>query len=218
MRLNNNLYSIIIVALVSFMIPILAPQICLAQLSDKDANDNILSPFKMQEISGSLGFLQNDTQFNNREIPRIYECKLCRYYDTLGNIPILKYRTCLNPIEDRENNEDQCLFVQNTKLYHTYEFMSTNWKNLKVLEQNTEISNKLLITEDEKNIYYGVGENISQSSVDVKFINANDFQKKHNSIDDAVKSLIKWQTTKCATSGFLSGIGGFNLQRHRDYH
>jgi len=37
---------------------------------------------------------------------------------------------------------------------------------------------------------------------------ANDFQKKHNSIDDAVKSLIKWQTTKCATSGFLSGIGG----------
>jgi hypothetical protein len=192
MRLNNNLYSILKVALVATIILLLSPQICLAQLSDKDANDNILSPFKMQEISGSLGFLQSDTIFINREIPRIYECKLCRYYDTLGNIPLLKYRTCLNPIEDKDNREvvvrrmyiiayddDQCLFVQNTKPYHTYEFMSTNWKNLLALGQNSEISDKILITEDEKNIYYGVGENISQNSVDVKFINAEDFQKNY---------------------------------------
>lgn len=37
---------------------------------------------------------------------------------------------------------------------------------------------------------------------------ANDYQKEHKSIDEAVNSLINWQTAKCATSGFLTGIGG----------
>ncbi|WP_252183437.1 EcsC family protein [Rossellomorea vietnamensis] len=37
---------------------------------------------------------------------------------------------------------------------------------------------------------------------------AENFMSKHDSIDKAINSLIRWQNTKSATSGFLSGLGG----------
>lgn len=37
---------------------------------------------------------------------------------------------------------------------------------------------------------------------------AEDFLSKHNSVDSAINSLIKWQNTKAATSGFVTGLGG----------
>ncbi|MGX9135792.1 EcsC family protein [Rummeliibacillus sp. JY-2-4R] len=37
---------------------------------------------------------------------------------------------------------------------------------------------------------------------------AENFIVKHDSTDDAINSLIRWQNTKSATSGFLTGLGG----------
>ncbi|WP_252183584.1 EcsC family protein [Rossellomorea vietnamensis] len=37
---------------------------------------------------------------------------------------------------------------------------------------------------------------------------AENFMSRHDSIDKAINSLIRWQNTKSATSGFLSGLGG----------
>lgn len=37
---------------------------------------------------------------------------------------------------------------------------------------------------------------------------AENYLSKNGSIDDAINSLVNWQTTKCATSGFLAGLGG----------
>lgn len=38
---------------------------------------------------------------------------------------------------------------------------------------------------------------------------ANDYLKSHKNPHSAVDSLIKWQCTKTATSGFITGFGGF---------
>lgn len=37
---------------------------------------------------------------------------------------------------------------------------------------------------------------------------ADNYLNKSSDIDTAINKLIKWQTTKCATSGFLTGLGG----------
>lgn len=37
---------------------------------------------------------------------------------------------------------------------------------------------------------------------------AESFTSKHDSVDQASNSLIRWQNTKSATSGFLTGLGG----------
>ncbi len=37
---------------------------------------------------------------------------------------------------------------------------------------------------------------------------AESYLSKIRNVDDAINSLINWQTTKCATSGFLTGLGG----------
>lgn len=37
---------------------------------------------------------------------------------------------------------------------------------------------------------------------------ADSYLKKNNDADKAINSLIKWQQSKCGTSGFLSGLGG----------
>ena len=37
---------------------------------------------------------------------------------------------------------------------------------------------------------------------------AEDYFAKNSNVDSAINSLIKWQTTKCATSGFITGLGG----------
>lgn len=37
---------------------------------------------------------------------------------------------------------------------------------------------------------------------------AENFMEKHDSIDNAINSLVRWQNTKSATSGFLTGLGG----------
>lgn len=37
---------------------------------------------------------------------------------------------------------------------------------------------------------------------------AENFLSKHDNIDKAIDSLIRWQNTKAATSGFLTGLGG----------
>lgn len=38
---------------------------------------------------------------------------------------------------------------------------------------------------------------------------AEDFLSKHETVDKAIDSLIRWQNTKSGTSGFLTGLGGF---------
>lgn len=37
---------------------------------------------------------------------------------------------------------------------------------------------------------------------------AENYLMKHSDVDSAIDSLVKWQITKCATSGFLTGLGG----------
>ncbi len=37
---------------------------------------------------------------------------------------------------------------------------------------------------------------------------AENFLSKHDTSDQAIDSLIRWQNTKAATSGFLTGLGG----------
>jgi hypothetical protein len=37
---------------------------------------------------------------------------------------------------------------------------------------------------------------------------AESYLKKYSSVDKAIDSLIRWQDAKCATSGFLAGLGG----------
>ena len=37
---------------------------------------------------------------------------------------------------------------------------------------------------------------------------AEDYQKVFSDREKAIDSLINWQTTKCATSGFITGVGG----------
>lgn len=37
---------------------------------------------------------------------------------------------------------------------------------------------------------------------------ANKYLFKSNSVDEAIDNFINWQTAKCATSGFISGLGG----------
>ena len=37
---------------------------------------------------------------------------------------------------------------------------------------------------------------------------ANKYIKKYNSVDESIDKFIKWQQAKCATSGFLTGLGG----------
>jgi hypothetical protein len=44
--------------------------------------------------------------------------------------------------------------------------------------------------------------------VDSASVLAEDYQKMHIDPDRAIDSLIKWQTTKCATAGFITGLGG----------
>lgn len=38
---------------------------------------------------------------------------------------------------------------------------------------------------------------------------ANEFMKKKGSLSDQVKALVKWQNAKSATTGFVTGLGGF---------
>lgn len=40
---------------------------------------------------------------------------------------------------------------------------------------------------------------------------AANYLNGEGSLDDKIKALIRWQTTKCATSGFLAGLGGVLL-------
>lgn len=44
--------------------------------------------------------------------------------------------------------------------------------------------------------------------LDTAYDLAKDYKKKNKSIDDAIDSLISWQIAKCATSGFITGLGG----------
>ncbi len=37
---------------------------------------------------------------------------------------------------------------------------------------------------------------------------AENFMAKRDSTDNAINSLVRWQNTKSATSGFLTGLGG----------
>lgn len=37
---------------------------------------------------------------------------------------------------------------------------------------------------------------------------ANKYITKYNSVDESIDKFIKWQQAKCATSGFLTGLGG----------
>ena len=37
---------------------------------------------------------------------------------------------------------------------------------------------------------------------------AEKYLRKHNNIDDAINEFVNWQTAKCTTSGFLTGLGG----------
>lgn len=37
---------------------------------------------------------------------------------------------------------------------------------------------------------------------------AEGYLAKNESVDKAIDSLVRWQTTKCATSGFVTGLGG----------
>ena len=37
---------------------------------------------------------------------------------------------------------------------------------------------------------------------------AEDYMKQNDSLESKVNSLIRWQNSKCATSGFISGLGG----------
>lgn len=37
---------------------------------------------------------------------------------------------------------------------------------------------------------------------------ANKYLNRYNSTDEAIDKFIKWQQAKCATSGFLTGLGG----------
>ena len=37
---------------------------------------------------------------------------------------------------------------------------------------------------------------------------ANKYLFKSNSVDEVIDNFINWQTAKCATSGFISGLGG----------
>ncbi|MDC3413829.1 EcsC family protein [Aquibacillus sp. 3ASR75-11] len=43
---------------------------------------------------------------------------------------------------------------------------------------------------------------------DTSYELAENFMAKHDSIDKAINSLVRWQNTKSATSGFLTGLGG----------
>jgi hypothetical protein len=44
--------------------------------------------------------------------------------------------------------------------------------------------------------------------IDSASVLAEEYQTREGDIERAIDSLIKWQTTKCATSGFITGIGG----------
>jgi hypothetical protein len=44
--------------------------------------------------------------------------------------------------------------------------------------------------------------------VDSASVLAEDYQKIYRDPDKAIDSLINWQTTKCATAGFITGLGG----------
>lgn len=44
--------------------------------------------------------------------------------------------------------------------------------------------------------------------VDSASVLAGDYQRVHPDPEKAIDSLINWQTTKCATSGFVTGVGG----------
>lgn len=48
-------------------------------------------------------------------------------------------------------------------------------------------------------------------SVESAYKLGDEFLKKKGSLDQQVNSLIKWQVSKAATSGFLTGIGGFAM-------
>jgi hypothetical protein len=37
---------------------------------------------------------------------------------------------------------------------------------------------------------------------------AESYLKKHANVDDAIKSMVRWQTTKATTSGFVTGLPG----------
>ena len=37
---------------------------------------------------------------------------------------------------------------------------------------------------------------------------AEKYMHKHNNVNDAINEFVNWQTAKCATSGFLTGLGG----------
>lgn len=37
---------------------------------------------------------------------------------------------------------------------------------------------------------------------------AEKYLRKHNNVDDAINEFVNWQTAKCTTSGFLTGLGG----------
>lgn len=37
---------------------------------------------------------------------------------------------------------------------------------------------------------------------------ADNFLNKHSNVDAAINSLVNFQVTKCATSGFITGLGG----------
>jgi hypothetical protein len=45
-------------------------------------------------------------------------------------------------------------------------------------------------------------------AIDSAYELAEDYQKRNGSKHEAVASLVNWQTAKCATSGFVSGLGG----------
>lgn len=38
---------------------------------------------------------------------------------------------------------------------------------------------------------------------------AESYLEEHSNTEEAIDSLIKWQTRKCSTTGFLTGLGGF---------
>lgn len=37
---------------------------------------------------------------------------------------------------------------------------------------------------------------------------AESYMNKHSNVDSSINSLVNWQITKCATSGFITGLGG----------
>lgn len=57
-------------------------------------------------------------------------------------------------------------------------------------------------------LYSKLNDGLGKVSIPVTDM-ADDYLKKNDSLEDAAASFIKYQITKCTTSGFITGLGGF---------